>query len=816
MKVGAKQENSRIRTVEDLIRRYDLDAIEFIRRATMNNEQGLNRVNASLEGFVNAVMSNLEDLQSQIDGSITTHFYKGYPTLENIPAKEWKTDDAKNVHLGDLYYDQDTGYGYRFALTDGIYGWLKITDNDVVEALALANAAQDTADGKRRVFVDTPSPPYDKGDLWIKDQELYICLYSKKEGEFQSGDFGVATKYTDDTRANEIAENLEKNYTTTVDMNLAIEKSSAGIIATVSADYVTKTELSNKITAVTSQITDVSLKADGISTRVTEQEASVTGLEGRITTVETSHTQLSNKFSWIVKSGTSASNFTLTDRMAKLTTESLVIKNSSGTVTVISGGKMDIDKIFAQDITATGKITGATLIGSQIEGANIILETKEDEVARLKVKNTTSGTWCELSPGALRWYDKNGRMEVNLFGVMGCMALNMYNDDGLEYSTQLTPLGIGTGNVNCDAVVTGKMICNGEATISGKVTTEGDIYSGGHVIMPNGKYLSTYDSNGDRRTIAGLTEANVYQFGVGGVANTIQIGNATYTSDIQIRSADTTITGIFRTGGHIFIPNGKTIYTYDSAGTARTLITLNSSNVYGIARGGMANTVNLGSGYTTAMNIYGDLLKLNADRAQIYSTGRIDFIPNGASDTNDYAISVTVYASDSSMITLRPTVSGNAYLGNASYRWMTLFTHSSVNTSSDRRLKEDIRELDEKYIRMVDLLAPKSFYSILDAYGSRRRRIGYVAQEVEAAAIAVGLTLEECNFIHKDWVERADYVGYEYSLNYDDLAVIVHGKVQKHIVPLLSEHEKRILELERQLAVANALIAQVQSQQLGA
>lgn len=101
-------------------------------------------------------------------------------------------------------------------------------------------------------------------------------------------------------------------------------------------------------------------------------------------TVKTIAEQTADKFSWLVKSGTSATDFTLTDRVASLLSKQFNIdalttfKNSAenGTSTVINGGaikaktikadSIDVDNLFAQDIIATGTITGATLEGSII------------------------------------------------------------------------------------------------------------------------------------------------------------------------------------------------------------------------------------------------------------------------------------------------------------------------------------------------------------------------------------------------------------------------------------------------------------------
>lgn len=206
----SKQDRQGVRTATDLERKYDLKAISTIKKAVQNSVEGINKTNKTLEEFMGATLKNLEDLQTQVDGSVTTWFYSGVPTLENLPASEWTTDTIKSNHTGDLYYDQDTGFAYRFVSCEEGYKWVQLLDNDVAEALAIANSAKDTADSKRRVFVEQPIPPYDNGDLWLNNQEIYVCQISKAEGEtYEEKDFIIATKYTDDTLASQVGDNLE-------------------------------------------------------------------------------------------------------------------------------------------------------------------------------------------------------------------------------------------------------------------------------------------------------------------------------------------------------------------------------------------------------------------------------------------------------------------------------------------------------------------------------------------------------------------------------------------------------------------------------
>lgn len=203
-----KQDRSGVRTAQDLERKYNLAGIK---KAVEQSVDGINKTNTTLEEFINSTLVDLDNIHNQLDGNITTYYYSGVPTLLNLPASEWSESEYAN-HVGDLYYDRDTGYAYRFLLDGqtGEYKWCELMDNDVAEALALANAAKDTADSKRRVFVATPYPPYENGDLWFNNQEIYICQISKTEGEvYADNDFIIATKYTDDTVANQVGDNLE-------------------------------------------------------------------------------------------------------------------------------------------------------------------------------------------------------------------------------------------------------------------------------------------------------------------------------------------------------------------------------------------------------------------------------------------------------------------------------------------------------------------------------------------------------------------------------------------------------------------------------
>ena len=195
-----------------------VDGKELSQYIKENSAKGLT------EEQVNNLIKNsqvIADLQNQVDGAIETWFYDGVPTLKNAPASSWTTDKEKDTHLGDLYYDNKTGKAYRFAKDGNTYKWTIITDTDIAKALSDASKAQETADGKMKVFSTQPTPPYQLGDIWVNatfptdgsiyKNEVLRCQTNKAAGsQFAIADWIKASKYTDDTVANAAKAAAEK------------------------------------------------------------------------------------------------------------------------------------------------------------------------------------------------------------------------------------------------------------------------------------------------------------------------------------------------------------------------------------------------------------------------------------------------------------------------------------------------------------------------------------------------------------------------------------------------------------------------------
>ena len=165
--------------------------LEEIAAETLENK---NYINNTLPGI-------LDGFKNQIDGMIEMYFGNGIPTLSNEPAKDWNTNALKDNHLGDMYYDNDSGIGYRFSKDESTYKWIEVRDTGIASALEAARRAQDTANGKRTVFVAEPKPPYQVGDLWTQGTsgDLMRCKFARASGNYSSSDWERAVKYTDDS-----------------------------------------------------------------------------------------------------------------------------------------------------------------------------------------------------------------------------------------------------------------------------------------------------------------------------------------------------------------------------------------------------------------------------------------------------------------------------------------------------------------------------------------------------------------------------------------------------------------------------------------
>lgn len=284
--------------IDDVIQRINEDGTETIDAGHVSiNGQGISSYFASQETvseisdavqknaedlaeFSDTVTADIDNLQGQIDGNITTWFYDYVPTTSNYPASSWTTTELKNQHLGDLFYivnnDEDNGQVYRWAMINSAYQWILVEDAEVTKALADAAKAQDTADSKRRVFTSQPTPPYDVGDLWSQGPsgDLMRCKTARTSGSYVASDWEKASKYTDDSAVEDLGETVTTKFS-------EIDQTTDSISATVGA-------ISQKTDAQSEAIAQLQITANGITQTVQEaiEASGIDELSSRVSSVE--------------------------------------------------------------------------------------------------------------------------------------------------------------------------------------------------------------------------------------------------------------------------------------------------------------------------------------------------------------------------------------------------------------------------------------------------------------------------------------------------------------------------------------------------
>lgn len=170
--------------------------------------------------YAESVTKSLQNLQEQVDGQVEDWYYDYEPTINNLPASEWTTQEEKEKHIGDRFFWKSKGYAYRFMQDNTEWKWVLLKDTDITTALKNAADAKDIADGKRRTFLQLPVPPYDVGDLWMDGTNILTCVIPKvKDGIYVASDWSKLNKYPTKTEVETLIQATEKEILITAKQN---------------------------------------------------------------------------------------------------------------------------------------------------------------------------------------------------------------------------------------------------------------------------------------------------------------------------------------------------------------------------------------------------------------------------------------------------------------------------------------------------------------------------------------------------------------------------------------------------------------------
>lgn len=161
-----------------------------------------------------------------------------------------------------------------------------------------------------------------------------------------------------------------------------------------------------------------------------------------------------------------------------------------------------------------------------------------------------------------------------------------------------------------------------------------------------------------------------------------------------------------------------------------------------------------------------------------YISSSTQLLVLAASNENDYRLKLGVF---DNVWSFAPTKKDMLRLGTANYRWNQIYSNSASISTSDKKEKKNIKDLDDFSKDLIMALKPKSFKFKNGESG--RTHYGLIAQDVEDTLNKFGLTTMDCAAVCKDLkikeeiveengeiVIKEEYLDeYIYGLRYEEL-----------------------------------------------
>ena len=107
-----------------------------------NKKAILKEVTTSIKAMDGKITLSVSSLEQQLEKK-SGNWYGNYePTSGNNPASAWTTDELRQEHERDLFFNTATGYAYQYQKNDSNeYGWVRVKDKDIEAAQSTAESA---------------------------------------------------------------------------------------------------------------------------------------------------------------------------------------------------------------------------------------------------------------------------------------------------------------------------------------------------------------------------------------------------------------------------------------------------------------------------------------------------------------------------------------------------------------------------------------------------------------------------------------------------------------------------------------------------
>lgn len=469
-------------------------------------------------------------------------------------------------------------------------------------------------------------------------------------------------------------------------------------------------------------------------------------VDSSIESVATIANQTANKFQWIVKSGTSATDFTLTDRVASLLSAKFDIdalttfKNSAsnGTSTVINGGAIKANTITADKI----KVDSLQAISAKIGGFTI------------SDNNIASGTWG-TSGSVMMCTGTDGAKSIGGSSSISGWCFTAGNAFGVTKTGALYASNVKvSGDITATSGTIGKLVINGNY-LQADSGTSGNVYRM-YIQKPTDSstwcFSTQYGSTTKTAKFYATAGGEVY------CTKLITPGSIKADADVECKN--------------MVLGRGSSTATYvtaDAYGSASFLINSSIRHVIGASEDTFYNKAHFSG--TSYPQIYG----------------------NGTYLIFGYGNSQSIQLDNSKRF--MPTADNSYTLGYSGYRWKQIYAAAGSISTSDRNAKKDITELDNQSYDFVMGLKPSKYRFIENE--SNRIHYGLIAQDVEEVLGNLGIaTSDFAGFVKSPKVQvdestRKETVidgEYEYGLRYEEFIA--------PIIKVLQMQDKKIKNLD--------------------
>lgn len=456
-------------------------------------------------------------------------------------------------------------------------------------------------------------------------------------------------------------------------------------------------------------------------------------------------------------SGLSLSELTDEIYQRKLNGTDIVANSITGTQIAgktITAREIDVFDLFAQNITATGTITGLAFKGGSININDVFTVNSAGYVkassGRIGNFNLTqnyisssfkteygvewSNEVLKLDSGKIHFdYNNNFYRNTSATDLVKYLEINgdeilfhCSKEDGVSKSTTAQIiLQSDSSNLDSHLLIT----CS-----RGRILTDCNFISNKNIITGIDK-ISSVDG------VAGVAlsqNGNIYLTSDTSPSLFFYNGNSTsYTHLIQAQSDQFYVSRTTTINGSVHIKNNSALWSKNTSGSNKQLIGISSSNNLFIGS-------SEGSECTGDTNIYaGEHISLYANRI--------------SSSYKATALELLREQTDNHRTILRPASNSGIYLGTTNYRFNTAFFANSI-TASDLKEKEVVHDFDFKVEEFIKGMKPIAYRRKGKEDTGERIHIGFGAQTTNQLIKQLGLgdlSMVQASIINADGSESS-------------------------------------------------------------